>query len=114
MRDRNGIAYPSQASLDFAPLRDPQLQTIWRHQLGDDIGEIRKEARLVWHNTGAEEELRDFAANVRDWFLIRVLERRFPDHYIAGGAVEDVAMAPPDAQPKTKVKASDATPSGNA
>ena len=99
-----------RVSLDFAPLRDPQLQTIWRHQLGEELEEIRNEARLVWHNSGAEEELIEFAANVRDWFLIRVLERRFPDQYIAGGAADDVDMASQDASTKSKSKAPEVPP----
>ena len=95
-----------RVSLDFAPLRDPEMQTLWRHQLGDEIEEIRNEARLVWHNAQAPQELIEFAANVRNWYLIRVLEHRFPEIFLAGGALEDVAMDT-EHQSKSKAKGAD-------
>ena len=87
--------------LQVGPLGDAQLRAIGISRFFEEIDDTRNEAGLVWRQSGACDELVEFATHVRSWFIIRVIENRFPVHYIAAGA-GDAEMLPSDNAPKIK------------
>ena len=58
------------------------------------VDRVRHEARSTWMRAEGLPDFVIFAANIRDWFLLRVKTNRFPDHVLAAGAI-DVAMQSP-------------------
>ena len=80
------------------PLQATQRRQLSFHSLAADLDRAHVEARAVWTNAGADPHFIDFAANIRQWFLIRVAENRFPAEYTSAGAnnQQDVTMQPAD------------------
>lgn len=59
----------------------------------DTIQQVQEDATNVWLGALANDGLREFARHTRDGFLLRVIENRFPDAYIAAGmGNHDVTM----------------------
>ena len=54
------------------------------------IARVRREARNTWIRAEGLPDFAVFAANIRDWFLLRVKSNRFPDTYYAAGTVQDM------------------------
>ena len=78
------------------PLQAPQRRQLSFHPLAADLDRAHFEARALWTAAGADPHLIDFAANIRQWFLVRVAENRFPAEYISAGGQDQ-----PDVQMKT-------------
>ena len=69
-----------------------QLQT---SRWAQEVAVIQDEATQLWGQTQASDALCSFANATRNWFLIRVLENRFPNHYVAAG-MQDVDEPMPE------------------
>ena len=54
------------------------------------IARVRREARNTWIRAEGLPDFAVFAANIRDWFLLRVKSNRFPDTYYAAGTVQEM------------------------
>ena len=91
--------------LQVGPLGDAQFRGLSISRSVAEIHETRNEAGLVWRQSGACDELIEFANNLRCWFIVRVIENRFPVHYIAAGAV-DANMAPAEGTQSKPAEAS--------
>ena len=80
------------------PLQAPQRRQLSFHSLAADLDRAHLEARAIWTNAGADPHFVEFAANIRQWFLIRVAENRFPAEFTSAGAnnQHDVTMQPAD------------------
>lgn len=50
---------------------------------------IQEEDKVVWQNSQASSTLCDFATATRGWFLVRVVENRFPEVYFAAGMYDE-------------------------
>ena len=59
------------------------------------IARVRREARNTWIRAEGLPDFAVFAANIRDWYLLRVKSNRFPDTYYAAGAVQEMQVDPP-------------------
>lgn len=80
-------------------LQPPQRRLLSFHPLAADLDRAHYEARAQWTAAGANPHLIDFAANIRQWFLVRIAENRFPSDYISAGANDqDVSMKPQEVQ----------------
>ena len=69
----------------------------------------------MWNEAGANPHLIEFASNIRQWFLVRIAENRFPADTISGGVTnqEDVTMKPAQPQPAKDSSKSSATTSAD-
>ena len=96
------------------PLQPPQRRQLSFHPLADELDRAHFVARAMWTAAAADPHLIDFSANIRQWFLARVAENRFPTETISAGAVdqEDVSMKPDDTA-KSKAPAKAATSSSS-
>ena len=80
-------------------LQPPQRRLLSFNPLAADLDRAHYEARAQWTAAGANPHLIDFAANIRQWFLVRIAENRFPSDYISAGANDqDVSMKPQEVQ----------------
>ena len=77
------------------------------------IARVRREARNTWIRAEGLPDFAVFAANIRDWFLLRVKSNRFPDVYYAAGAVQEMQVdaASPKSAPAPVAPGSTAAPS---
>ena len=93
-------------------LQPPQRRQLSFHPLAADFDRAHYDARAVWTAAAADPHLIDFAANLRQWFLVRVAENRFPIETISAGAndADDVSMQPDD---PAKAKAAPKSSSGS-
>ena len=74
-------------------LQPPQRRLLSFHFLAADLDRAHVEARAQWTAAGSNPHLIDFAANIRQWFLVRVAENRFPSDFNSAGANDqDVSM----------------------
>ena len=86
-------------NMAVGPLGDPQIRMLLTHDAADDIQQVRNEANLEWIRANIPAEFLDFTINVRNWFLLRILEGRFPLPTVAAGTTQtDQDM--PDARAK--------------
>ena len=76
------------------PLQPPQRRQLSFHPLAAEFDRAHHEAREAWTTAAADPHLIEFAANIRQWFLIRIAENRFPIETTSAGAKEhdDVTM----------------------
>lgn len=72
--------------------------------LAADLDRAHFEARALWTAAGADPHLTEFAANIRQWSLIRVAENRFPPEYGSTGVHDQ-----PDVQMKAVEEADSRT-----
>ena len=56
------------------------------------IARVRREARNTWIRAEGLPDFAVFAANIRDWFLLRVKSNRFPDVYYAAGTAQEMQV----------------------
>ena len=70
-------------------LSEIQQQRLATSQWTSTIALIQDEAQATWAETNASPTLRHFATSTRDWFLLRVIEGRFPADYCAAGVQDD-------------------------
>ena len=93
-----------RAQINIGPVGDPQIRLLVTHDLAEQIQDVRNEATFEWLQAGVPPEFLNFAINIRNWFLVRILEGRFPAHAVAAGAVssdqemQDAQRAMPAAQ----------------
>ena len=81
------------------PTQTLQLQT---SHWAQEVAVIQDEAAQLWEETQASAALRSFAVATRNWFLIRVLENRFPQHYVAAGMHDSDEPMPEDHNKRPK------------
>ena len=94
------------------PLQPPQRRQLSFHALAADLYRAQHEALALWNEAGAHPFLVEFASNIRQWFLVRVSENRFPPDTVSGGGKdqEDVTMKPAGAAaPSDAVKTTTST-----
>lgn len=96
-------------------LRSPPLdvrdQMLSQGLHGRLIDRVRLEARRAWMRAEGLPDFVIFAANIRDWFLLRVKTNRFPDHVLAAGAI-DVTMDPGQNRPRPQAGSAAAATAG--
>ncbi|CAK9032305.1 cAMP-dependent protein kinase regulatory subunit [Durusdinium trenchii] len=96
-------------------LRSPPLdvrdQMLSQGLHGRLIDRVRLEARRTWMRAEGLPDFVIFAANIRDWFLLRVKTNRFPDHVLAAGAI-DVTMDPGQNRPRPQAGSAAAATAG--
>ena len=86
-------------------LSEVQRQRLATSQWAQSIALVQDEAQVVWDASPANPTLRHFAAATRDWFLLRVIENRFPSEFIAAGAQDDDVTMIEDPSKKAKTSA---------
>lgn len=104
-----------RAQIHIGPVGDPQIRVLVAHDLAEQIQDVRNEATFEWLQAGVPPEFLNFAINIRNWFIVRILEGRFPAHTIAAGAansdqeMQDAQQGAPSA-PSTKTSQPAAQP----
>lgn len=81
------------------PPLDVRDQLLEQGQRAPLIARVRREARNTWMRAEGLPDFVVFAANIRDWFLLRVKSNRFPDTYYAAGAVQNMQVDATSQQP---------------
>ena len=88
-------------NLAVGPVGDPQIRTLLTRDMADDVQQVRNEANLEWIQANIPAEFLDFTINVRNGYLLRILEGRFPLHTVAAGTTQsDQDINMPDARAK--------------